>query len=94
MQINVQKAGLSLKTILALAVWRSFRFVIAEASQFFEDIFRAKAHAGIEQVGVGIDFRGKTPFLTIELCSNGIFQSPEIPAANDDAARCDEKKND
>ncbi|MCE3242076.1 MAG: hypothetical protein K0Q83_2583, partial [Deltaproteobacteria bacterium] len=33
-------------------------------------------------------------FLTIELGSNGIFQSPEIPAANDDAARCDEKKND
>jgi hypothetical protein len=66
--------------------------MVAQAAQFFLEVFRAQADADVKKVAIGIDFGREAPFFSFELFGYGFLPVFEIPTAEHDAGGGDDEQ--
>ncbi len=79
-------------TVFAFPFGRGLAFEITEPAKLFGQFFGPHVDADVKQITVGIDLGREKPFPTFELFRDGIFQPPEIPGAENEAAGSDDEK--
>jgi hypothetical protein len=67
---------------------------ITETAQFLQQVIPTHRHAGVKEIGIGVDLGRDLPLLAFELRRDDPFQAPDIPTAAADSADSGEKEKE